>query len=193
MDDTQFKQKNDYKSQNTEYQEFQQEITEIKREFGEENDPLNEAFDLGHKRKKKSKKKSKNIAQDSFEKNLEENVMEGGIKADMLNSAEEFKEGKKENNEVSAQQSYLVWNQVNVIKSDEDSVKMQNVKSALNAYAELSKGKMSSEDERDYLNDIVSACDSYCFMKFSLFKFGEAKKRLSQVKEMRSKAAVCAT
>ena len=186
MDDTQVKQKNDYKSQNIEYQESQQEITEIKREFGEENDPLNEAFDLGHGHKRK--KKSKNIAQDSFEKNLEENVMEGGIKADMLNSAEEFKEEKKENNEVSAQQSYLVWNQVNVIKSDEDSVKMQNVKSALNAYAELSKGKMSSEDERDYLNDIVSACDSYCFMKFSLFKFGEAKKRLSQVKEMRSKA-----
>jgi len=182
MDVTQVKQKNDYKSQNIEYQEVQQEITEIKKEFGEENDPLNEAFDLGHKRKKKSK----NIAQDTFEKNLEENVMEGDIKADMLNSAEELQKEKQK--DAPAGDSYLVWNGVNIIKEGEDSVKMQNVKSALNAYAELSKGKMSSEDERDYLNDIVSACDSYCFMKFSLFKFGEAKKRLSQVKEMRSKA-----
>ena len=182
MDDTQFKQKNDYKSQNTEYQEFQQEITEIKREFGEENDPLNEAFDLGHKRKKKSK----NIAQETFDKNLKENIKEGGIKENMLNPPEELQKEKQK--DAPAGDSYLVWNGVNIIKEGEDSVKMQNVKSALNAYAELSKGKMSSEDERDYLNDIVSACDSYCFMKFSLFKFGEAKKRLSQVKEMRSKA-----
>lgn len=182
MDVTQVKQKNDYKSQNIEYQEVQQEITEIKKEFGEENDPLNEAFDLGHKRKKKSK----NIAQDTFEKNLEENVMEGGIKADMLNSAEELQKEKQK--DAPAGDSYLVWNGVNIIKEGEDSVKMQNVKSALNAYAQLEKGGEHMAEEKESLQNILSACDSYCFMKFSLFKFGEAKKRLSQVKEMRSKA-----
>lgn len=70
------------------------------------------------------------------------------------------------------------------IDREHDSHKMQRVKEAVNRYQEY-KGTPAAVM---LLETVIEACDDYTSGKFSIFKFGEAAKRLKQVKTIRDKA-----
>lgn len=65
-----------------------------------------------------------------------------------------------------------------------DDKKMAAVKEAINKLHDSQGG----DDEMDALQAVIKACNSYTWGKFSIFKFGQAKVKLNEVKRVRQEA-----
>ena len=79
-------------------------------------------------------------------------------------------------------------------KQEGDSDRMLAVRNALKEYHEHLEGRDGPDTYNKWrlLTNIVKACKSYRFLRFSIFKRGEAKKRLQQVIALQEKAAAMA-
>ena len=77
-------------------------------------------------------------------------------------------------------------------KQEGDSDRMLAVRNALKEYHEHLEGSPDTYNKWRLLTNIVKACKSYRFLRFSIFKRGEAKKRLQQVIALQEKAAAMA-
>ena len=79
-------------------------------------------------------------------------------------------------------------------KQEGDSDRMLAVRNALKEYHEHLENPNGPDTYNKWrlLTNIVKACKSYRFLRFSIFKRGEAKKRLQQVIALQEKAAAMA-
>ena len=93
--------------------------------------------------------------------------------------------------EVPAGPKYVGIEKCFAEKQKGDSDRMIAVRNALKAYhdyMDANKGTNGLYETWTLLKGIVSACKSYRFLRFSIFKRGEAKKRLEEVIALQEKA-----
>ncbi len=68
-------------------------------------------------------------------------------------------------------------------KEDGDSAKMKAVRDAMKEF-ETAKSSKINDKIRLAVNNLITACKSYCFMRFSLFRSERGKQRLAEVKSI---------
>lgn len=127
----------------------------------------------------------KNRQQIKLENSLKEDVKKINIKKENIQVPKQT--GAKLNvdvESVAARGTYLTWEGSYKERKDEDSRKMRDVKDALSFYQRV-KG---SSSEGEALRGLIAACNTYCWMKIPFFKFGKAKVRLNEVKQIRERA-----
>ena len=90
----------------------------------------------------------------------------------------------KAKGEVLAEPKHIGWDEAFADKRKDDSEKMADIRIALKKYHEV-KGTPS---EADALRDLITSCNTYTWMKISFLKFGKAKERLNEVKQLRERA-----
>ena len=72
-------------------------------------------------------------------------------------------------------------------KEEGDSSRMDSVKQALKEF-QLAQGFKNLSKIRIKTHELIEACKSYCFMRFSLFRSKKGKQRLADVKEILNNA-----
>ena len=112
------------------------------------------------------------------QQNLEENL------------ANSFKEATKEQTKADSsdpqepEPAYVSLHASNLTVTKNDSKKMAAVKDAVKRFQD----SMGTDDEAKALSDVIKACNSYTWGKFSLFTFGKSKVMLNEVKKVREQA-----
>lgn len=97
--------------------------------------------------------------------------------------------------ESPAEPKYIGMEKCFAEKQEGDSDRMLKIRTALKTYHDYMdehKGTNGLFETWSYLNNIVKACKSYRFLRFSIFKRGEAKKRLEEVIALQEKVTVMA-
>lgn len=140
--------------------------------------------DEQQKRQEAQKKKEVEKANAQLNKTAEQQQLNESLKKEVKEANVKMENIQAPSGEVQKEPELTEWEENFSKFQSKDSLKMLEVRRSWKHYNSV-KGTVN---EVLALNDLIQACNNYCFLKISFFKRGEAKKRLEQVKLIRDRA-----